>query len=685
MSASDLRVDAEINFNPNKFQQGLGKVNTSLDKTATAGKKAFSDVGRAAGAAVPPLQNFKQQADRVATSTTKMGTSAKESTLAMVGLTQQATGAISTFQGLEKQLVAIDKIELDVAKTTEDLARKQRTLNELLEAEERDLQAINDLEKDIVFQREDLRIKTEELNAEQQAYQLNMVNFGLQVVSTGFFGIQALTAVTKLDTFAKIAATAATHGFTAANIKAAFSLGGLRAAMTAVSTHPLVTIALVAATAAIGAYETNFLGLRDTLGGLIGVELPTISQAMTDLGTSIMPEASAQTSNLDQQLAMLQMTTADTTEAVTGYDLILGQTTKDTDELDKSTGKLGKNMKNVPDWYSQATKSVKVYNAALEEAKRKQDELFSKAGQSILDFKKKAKVDRSSTNRILSGQGGFFITEDGRAIAADVDRGANISGSIERETGGLLSSLLRVKKQSRLGDSSLGRRVKLGKNTIGGRSFNSKGRDRNPFGRNDKLSVKLDKRFKKEYSPDRQRFMSILGFPFTYQFPRFSTNASLSRDERRNKIVRSVEQQLKEKTDGANRKLDSILQKLGLTNSDVSRTMLEKAGSMQELLSILDEIAEGKRIRTEVTAAATQFGRTDLIEQSIREFKDFGSGVEAVKFTGRSLSIQKNKDKLTPESLERFLLHGPDKGINARILADQLSFMNVERFAAVGT
>lgn len=680
--SSDLKVDAEINFSPTRFQQGLSQADASLKKTGQTGALAFRKIIDSVDQTQGPLSNFKTNTERAAESTKKMGDAAKNSTVALLGMTQQMTSALSTASGLEKQLIGLQQIKLDIARSTEDAARKEREINKARKEGNLTAEQLLDKEKDLLFVREDITIKTKQLAAEQNSLNINYANMALQLGSTVIFAVTGLSTALKGQSVAMMAASVSTKAMTAATWLATGAMSALRVAMTLVAAHPLIAVALAAATIAIAAYENNWLSLRDTLSDFAGVELPTITQGLDTLGKSVLPTASAETMALDERLAALNESAMMTTETVTGYDLILGKTVVTTDDLNESTKKMGSNIAQVPDWYKKATGSVKVYNQALLDAQRAQDALFAKAGQSIQDFKKKAKVDRESTNRIISGQGGFFITEDGRAISADVDRGPNISGSLA-PSGGLLASALRTKKKSRLGNSLTGKSLSRGSSVrIGGRTFSSKGRDRNPFGRHDKLSIKLDERFAKEYPPEKRDFMRIMGFPFKLpQFRRFGDNSPLGRAERTNILVRNAEQQVKRQFASAESKFKRVLATHNLTNDGFDFEDFKEFG-VDDFKSF-EEVA---RDLGQISVASENFGfNDDLKKEAFGEFRQFDTGLQAARFVGRRNVIRKNLDKLSNDAKSLFPLHGPDKGRNARILADQLSFMNVERFAAVGT
>jgi len=642
--SGELKVNAEINFSPNRFKQGLSSLDSSLDKTGTKGKQAFDKVGQAATQAKPALNSFKQSADQVTQSTTRMGQSAGATTLSMIGLTQQATAAISTWQSLDKTLIAIEKIHFDVAKAVEDVTRKERELNEMLARGEERTQSYIDKTKDLEFVRTDLLIKTKELRAEEDAYNTSLINFALQMSTTAFFGISTLNAVLGKNVFAWGAATLAARGFTLANIKAALSVKGVTAAMTLMAAHPLILIVLAAATVAITAYDQNWLGVRDTLGGLVGTELPSITEALTGMSEDILPEANAETMMLSNNMVELAAATGETSNVTSAYDLILGQLNITTDEGTKNNKKLSGSLSGVSNWYKTITSEADSYNKALTKSVRIGDE-WIKMQEKVSRFNQKKTNGLVKDDDPLFGQNGIFDSEGNRIGASNFGAGLAVGGF------GRGTTLSFRQDPSRLGQKSGSAR-----NRAGGHS-----------------QFRRDRFNPRNLIPEFAEAHNISEIGLQFMWFEWGRTGGIGikgggNAETATKGLNNAMRGVQEKVIMQDKRFTELLR----INPFVEVT-LESFLNVEPLLKQAQNFTEIARINN--------LSSFDVIEN----IGVLGSLKKSVQFLGSSQNIQNNLGVLSDESIELFTLHGPNKAQHAKILSDQLSYMNIERFAAVGT
>ncbi|MCV0398555.1 MAG: hypothetical protein K5785_01015 [Nitrosarchaeum sp.] len=310
--SQNLKATAEIELRGDKFTRPAKEAKDAISNLGVQGRQA--------------MQNLETGSNQAATSVKKTAAEINAARTATLGMAGSVAGLAASFVGLETSisniptaLNAITKAEVGLKRAQDLLATQQLTLKridaQLEEARSTGKKTTAELalleeKRAIIMQKlstatEDLAAKQEDLNLKNDAYIDTLKLFATSVGTTILTAFTSVTIIltqqatqANLTTGAYIrlklqmlSASLAQRGFTLSTIASTFSLTGLRAAMTAVSTHPLMTIALVTAAAAMAAYETNVLGLRDALSSLAGTELPTISGLMTNLTGTVLPEA----------------------------------------------------------------------------------------------------------------------------------------------------------------------------------------------------------------------------------------------------------------------------------------------------------------------------------------------------------------------------------------------------------
>lgn len=193
--------------------------------------------------------------NRIETKSESVGKKTEFSTKLMAtSLLGLGTSAFSAYQGFDQ----LEKVQLRAEKSALAVTRAQKQ--------------VNDLEREGKTNTEEYTIATERLRlAQEQASQAagdvkqQIIQLGLSLATTGLTMGNAVIALRGMTLAHGAAATAATAQ-AAANTGLTFSFRGLTAAM---MSNPL-GIALVAGSiGALAVYQTNLLGVRDKVDGLI--------------------------------------------------------------------------------------------------------------------------------------------------------------------------------------------------------------------------------------------------------------------------------------------------------------------------------------------------------------------------------------------------------------------------------
>lgn len=295
----------------------LGPAITSAQVSAVSGFNGLAASATKSMNTVKQKSNEATQAVRQ-TGDAAVGTGTKLQNLSVqvIGLGQAVTGAAAAWAGYNEQIVALDKQKVAQEQLTVSVRRAEQDLAAAINQGALSVQELTRKTEDLNFMRQNQAIGLDEIATKEKTMQAQLVTLAFTITQTGFFGITTLTTVLNVNQKAWIAAKFATLGFSKAALATAFSMKGLRIAMTLVSSHPLMTIAIIAAGAAMLAYEENVFGLRDALSGLAGTELPTISDSLSGLSGSILPEAEGATQSFGDQVS-------DTTETINQFNATL--------------------------------------------------------------------------------------------------------------------------------------------------------------------------------------------------------------------------------------------------------------------------------------------------------------------------------------------------------------------------
>jgi hypothetical protein len=300
-----------IVLDANGFTKSVDRVNKSFDDLDRRAVKSMQSVEDGAKDAERALDEVGDQAK-------KTGKDMVSLSLNVIGLGQAIGGVTDGIFAFDEKLVALERSKFGLEQTTVDLRRTEEDLKiAMKEGELTTLEFARAIE-DLKLLRKDHAIELKEIAAEEKALQGELANFGLTLAQTGFFGFNTFNEILSVNQKKWIAAKFSMLGFNKASIATAFSMKGLRAAMTLVSKHPLMTVALVAAAALMAEWESGTLGLRDALSGLAGVELPTITGLVENLAGDIFPEANQELTELDKTIMEAEKQLASMTDTVDG-------------------------------------------------------------------------------------------------------------------------------------------------------------------------------------------------------------------------------------------------------------------------------------------------------------------------------------------------------------------------------
>lgn len=213
----------------------------------------FTPAASTAERALQTVENAsKKTAKEIENTERRVNFSAKQMATSLIGL---GTAAFSAYQGIDQ----LEKVQLRAEKAALAVARAQKQVNDL----EREGKQGTE-EHTIAVER--LRIAQEQASQAAGDVKQQTVQLGLSLATTGSMmatNIFALRGMTVAHSTAAGAATAQT----AANTGLTLSFRGLTAAMIS---NPLGLALVAGSIAALAAYQTNLLGVKDRVDDLIG-------------------------------------------------------------------------------------------------------------------------------------------------------------------------------------------------------------------------------------------------------------------------------------------------------------------------------------------------------------------------------------------------------------------------------
>ena len=590
------RLDIEVSADKatketRKLRSEFKKMGDESSKSSNEAKRSLKEVGDEA-------QNTK--ADMSALS------------VSVLGLGQSFAGVSDSIFGMQEKMIALKRSQFGLKQTETDLQRQQEDLNEAIREGTLEGRELERAMEDLKLAQEDYRIELEEVRGEQESLNSEFVSLGLNVGQTAAFmgiALSQMAAAANMTTVAFVKLKLAV-------LASAFSMKTLRAAMTLVSSHPLMTIALIVAAAGFAAWEANIFGVRDALSSLVGVELPAISTFLSDIFGGLMPEANAQLVEFEGNIGNVGEVTMETTDELSQMEKTLMRINGTTELVTGSMGRLDKVTSGLPAGFAAIKSDVDALNRSIEktpsllqrmqeglnkigglEGLKKNDPEIIKKIEELSDFDKAiqgnkglammralfAEANEQAANGNL--RGAIFLEKEAQRIGRSA---ASISGSprlasfvgaigsrnlgrtfgAETVSGGKLAQLFfrgpTVGKISKINAvergvggpagslraaQSFGR--SLTRSGLAGTGKRRSGRDRNPRGRLDKLSVQLERLFKSQARSnlrERQALEALTGLPSTVttQFRRFGANVGLTSDQRRAILIKDALRQQSE-------------------------------------------------------------------------------------------------------------------------------------------
>jgi len=220
------------------------------------------------------------------------------------GMLNLSTAAVQTYTSISNLARAENRAEaasLGLQRAEDLLARKKLAYNKIVEAGNKNSREAKLIMDEITTATNDLAVKTDKLKIEQEAvtdvyllFAANIANVGvssLLIYKSTMEGVTKASAIssivtakntiiTKLNTLAKWNSSKSFLGVAAAS---ATATGGLVASTAATKAATLATkllnfalgpvgLIIIGITAALTAYETNFLGFKDGINSFLGIQ-----------------------------------------------------------------------------------------------------------------------------------------------------------------------------------------------------------------------------------------------------------------------------------------------------------------------------------------------------------------------------------------------------------------------------
>lgn len=527
------------------------------------------------------------------------------------GIADQVTGMSDQILSFQEKIVALERSTFGLKRTQTDYQRQLEDLTMALQEGELSTleyeRAIEDLRLAFI----DMRIEQKEVAAETQALNGEFVTFGVSTAGTAAQIIIAFKAM----------------GISAASVFPAIIAGirGVSTAMWTIAKHPVFLII----TAGIAAWE---LGLRHIVQELTGIEdlsifsnIQTFFEDMIPTATENVAEINMEFDGMEQSLRKIEPALKSDTEALEEFG-------------------------NVADSTAESVRGLTVSQELLKRSggfRAGPGKPLSKAINEEAD-----KID-AATARTLAAASLHHALQD-----------AGITGSVfgRNISGNLTTTLESMKRAGRANASSFSNAGSVFGNRTGGvffggnsgltRSTARRRRNRNPLGRQDKLSEILRERTHNIRSSRQDLFdftgVSLFGSGNNFQFRRFSGNGGENRDDMRRAIF-----------------------------SDFDRFISSRLSEANRRKGVFDSAFGGKGNRSIAQAGLALLGhdKFDVFSGRVsdRNLKRIKTGIDAGKFF--SSEGFGNANVLTLDVITS----------GYREMDDQLAFRGKERFQTVGT
>lgn len=486
-------VDTDLNI---AIKGDVSDINSKLDQAGQKAKQMGDKAGAAGSKAKAGMEQAKAGADKAKIGFGVAAVAVQGFTSQIAGMGQQVLDFESKVVALNKTIVGLESQELALKRMQEDLNRAvaEGTI------EERDYhRALEDIE----LQFKNVQLETQNVEAETKKLSGEYISFGINAVGA----------------VAQIAIAFVAMGVTAGGVLKGTIVGvkALSGALWTVAKHPVFLII----TAGILAWE---LGLKSIVENLTGIE---------DLGIF---------SNLQKAFDGL-------TQGESSMQELNRQTKEFGDTVEKNTpvwGSMAESIDEVGDSAERTSKKVKGLTIAQEQLMRSGG--FRAGGGTSLSeaiSREADEIDAATARTLAAASLHEALKVSG--ITGSLF-GRNISGNLTttldsmRSAGRVRNSFY---NSSRIFGTSTGG-VSLSGGGFGGLTRSSQrrrsGRDRNPNGRLDKLSVRLDRLLKKQNKRLNEQFgFDIFSFTDTRrnrsQSPRFGSNSGLNSQEMKNIIT----------------------------------------------------------------------------------------------------------------------------------------------------
>ena len=417
---SSAKAQIEVDLRDDRFKQKARGIGQEFANIQRSGVGAMSNVNNASQQAASGMNDYNSAAKTANVSTAQLTTS-------IVGLGASAAGLYTSLSNINKRQIAIARAQDLLNATTFKQKKEEEALQKALEKSGQQSQEYQQALEKLQITKQKVATATADLAQKQDDLTDTWILLGTSVTTTVSTSLLTITGLlnqmkagTDLSTvaFLKLRVQSLlmsttfktlifdTAGFSQAMVGATLSVRGLATGVKAFFTAlGPIGWAIIGITTAMEVWNSNMFGIQERFAELWSwlKKIIPVLQGLELLVKEIFPEANAEVQDLSNTLQSgtnainsYSGAISESTQVLSGYDLILGQTVDTTDRLVQSTSSMGSSMSAVPEWYRSATNSVKVYNKAVEDAKKAQDELFERAGKGILDFRNgKKKADGS--------------------------------------------------------------------------------------------------------------------------------------------------------------------------------------------------------------------------------------------------------------------------------------------------
>jgi len=304
----DRATNIKVNVDVAAAEAKAKKLAASFNQVGMSGKKAGTQVQQGMTQASQGINNAANSATTAAVKFQTLGQG-------MLNLSTAGVQTFTSFSNLDRAYNRAAMAAVGLDRATDLVNRKQFKLNELVEAGNGHTSKAQLLRNELATATDDLAVKTEKLKIEEAAvldvqllFAANIAN--VMVSSMMIMGamlsdnskawiVSKLTIVkntiaTKLNTIVRWNNSLSLRGQAAASVTAT---GGLVASTTATKAATVATKALTFAlgpvgliimgiSAALVAYETNFMGFKDSVNGFLGIQGE--ANEVTEEGTKLM-------------------------------------------------------------------------------------------------------------------------------------------------------------------------------------------------------------------------------------------------------------------------------------------------------------------------------------------------------------------------------------------------------------